>query len=119
MNSHYPFAPPAGTFPKIFEPSAYNAETKIKILTDEQALEETIQGRLAGAYPLCSIYEMLHNTKPRLNDATDYFTSRYVDLHPIRNLYNISNTLGTHNSMSVTGDWSILKTIQSSLIRIN
>ena len=48
---------------------------------------------------------MLHNTTPELIKTTDYFTSGYADMHPIRNLYLISNTLGTHNSMSVAGEW--------------
>ena len=39
----------------------------------------------------------------------------YVDLHHIRNLYLISNTLGTHNSMAVNGEWGILKTIPVSV----
>ena len=39
------------------------------------------------------------------------WTSGYVDLHHIRNLYLISNTLGTHNSMAVNGELGILKKI--------
>ena len=37
--------------------------------------------------------------------------SGYVDLLPIRNLYLVSNTLGTHNTTSVNGEWGILKRI--------
>ena len=42
------------------------------------------------------------------------WSSRYVSLHPIRNLYLISNTLGTHNSMDINGEWGILKKIPVS-----
>ena len=43
-----------------------------------------------------------------------FWTSGYVNLHPIRNLYLISNTLGTYNSMAVNGEWGILKKIPVS-----
>jgi hypothetical protein len=42
------------------------------------------------------------------------WSSRYVSHHPIRNLYLISNTLGTHNSMAVNGEGGILKKIPVS-----
>ena len=42
------------------------------------------------------------------------WTSGYVDVHLIRNLYLIANTLGTHNSMSVNDEWRILKKIPVS-----
>ena len=38
-----------------------------------------------------------------------FWTSRYVNRHPIRNLYLISNALGAHNSMAINGEWGILK----------
>ena len=38
-------------------------------------------------------------------------TSRYVNRHPIHNLYLISNTLGTCSSMAVNGECGILKNI--------
>ena len=44
-----------------------------------------------------------------------FWTSGYVNVHPIRNLYLISNTLGTHNSMAVNGDWGILGMISVSV----
>ena len=82
MNAHYPFAAPAGTFPKTCEPHAnlfnititiYNGDDKFEILTDESDLVEIIEGRLTGAFPLCSINEMLHRTKAQLIKTTDYF----------------------------------------------
>ena len=70
---------------------------------------------------------MLHNTFPQFirpdinppvnpNDASlpDYWVSGYLNLHPIRNQYLISNTLGTHNSMTVNDEWGILKKIPVS-----
>ena len=44
-----------------------------------------------------------------------HWASGYVVLQHIRNLYLISNTLGTHNSMSVNGEWGILKKIPVSV----
>ena len=35
-------------------------------------------------------------------------TSGYVDLHHVRNLSLISNTLGAHNSMVVNGEWCMI-----------
>ncbi|MFM7980858.1 MAG: hypothetical protein ACKPKO_16225, partial [Candidatus Fonsibacter sp.] len=35
----------------------------------------------------------------------------FVDLFPIRNLYSISNTLGTNKYMRINGKWGILKKI--------
>ena len=47
-----------------------------------------------------------------LNAVLDkVWTSGYVDVHHIRNLYLISNILRTHNSMAVNGEWGILKKI--------
>ena len=70
---------------------------------------------------------MLHNTVPQLirpdinppanpTDASlpDYWVSGYLNLHPVRNLYLISNTLGTYNSMAINGEWGILKKIPVS-----
>ena len=42
------------------------------------------------------------------------WTSGYVNLHLIRNLYLISHTLVTYNSMVVNGEWGILKKIPVS-----
>ena len=61
MHAHYPFPPLVETFPNILDSnikyvnntiSIYNAGNKFEILTAEQALEEIIQGRLTGAFPL-------------------------------------------------------------------
>jgi hypothetical protein len=41
--------------------------------------------------------------------ASDYFMSSYVDLHPVRNMYLISNTLWTNNSMIVKCALGIIK----------
>ena len=70
-------------------------------------------GLLALSRYALSIF-LLYNTTTRLVETSDYFTSVYVDLHPIRNLYLVSNTLGTRNSMRVNGEWGILKKIPIS-----
>ena len=39
------------------------------------------------------------------------FISNYVDVVPIRNLYIISQSLGTYNSVSTNGEWGIIKKV--------
>ena len=51
---------------------------------------------------------------PRNEDAmvigTEWaYTTNYLDLFPIRNLYIISNTLGHNNPMRTNGEWGIVK----------
>ena len=71
--------------------------------------------------PTCSVNDILQNTVMQIIEADGatqvvtnvvlltFWNSGYVNLHTIRNLYLISNTLGTHNSMTVNGEWGILK----------
>ncbi|MFM7985323.1 MAG: hypothetical protein ACKPKO_39005, partial [Candidatus Fonsibacter sp.] len=58
-----------------------------------------------------SINTLIKNTVAKTVQTNDSFKSGFVDLFPIRNLYLISNTLGTNNSMSINGEWGILKKI--------
>ena len=78
-------------------------------------------GLYTAKVPTCSVNDMLRNTVPKkiqavgarqvvINAVLDtVWTSNYVDLHPIRSLYLISNTLGTSNSVAVNGKWGILE----------
>ncbi|MFM7981391.1 MAG: hypothetical protein ACKPKO_18950, partial [Candidatus Fonsibacter sp.] len=68
-------------------------------------------GQLTGSFPLNSINTVIKNTVPKSVATNDSFTSGFIDFFPIRNLYLISNTLGTNNSMSINGEWGILKKI--------
>ena len=89
--------------------STYNGTNKFELLTDEQALTEKYSNEGLLALTRCAVNSMLHSTTPRLVETTYHFASGYVDLHPIENLYLISNTLGARNSMSVNGEWGMLK----------
>ena len=104
-----------------------NTTDNFEILTDKQALALMYAGQLATKFPSSSVNDMLHNTVPQLirpdinppanpTDARllDNWAYGYLNLHPIRNLYLISNTLGTYNSMAVNGEWGILKKIPVS-----
>ena len=88
-----------------------NNSHPFEILTDEQAGALISGGQLTGSFPLNSINTVIKNTMPKTVQTSDSFTSGFVDLFPIRNLYLISNTLGTNNSMSINGEWGILKKI--------
>ena len=94
-----------------------NTTDNFEILTDKQALALMYAGQLATKFPFSSVNDMLHNTVPQLirpdinppanpTDARllDNWAYGYLNLHPIRNLYLISNTLGTYNSMAVNGE---------------
>ena len=87
-----------------------NGTNQFELLTDEQALTLAYAGIDGIGFPLNSVNTMINNTEPRVIHTYDHFKSNYIYLLPIRNLYIISNTLGTSNSMSVNGDWGILKT---------
>ena len=64
--------------------------------------------------PLNSINGILGNEDAKVIGTGSTFISKYLDLFPIRNLYLISNTLRNNNSMSINGEWGILKKIPVS-----
>jgi len=51
------------------------------------------------------------NTTPIINTPSTYFHSGNIDLFPIRNVYIVSQTLGNYNSVSVNGEWGIIKQV--------
>ena len=100
--------------------------THFEILTDKQVAALMYMGQYTTKVPTCSVNDMLQNTVRQLikaDGATQVvtnavlpklWTAGYVNLHPIRNIYLIPNTLGTYNSMTINGEWGILKKIPVS-----
>ena len=123
MNANYPF----GIMPGVTPPIRFVASSSItsntitinnnshpfEILTDEQAGALISGGQLTGSFPLNSINTVRKNTVAKTVQTSDSFKSGFVDLFPIRNLYLISNTLGTNNSMSINGEWVSSRRSQS------
>ncbi|MFM7979744.1 MAG: hypothetical protein ACKPKO_10550, partial [Candidatus Fonsibacter sp.] len=66
---------------------------------------------MSGSFNINSINTVIKNTVPQTVQTIDSFTSGFVDMFPIRNMDLISNTLGTNNSMSINGEFGILKKI--------
>ena len=58
-----------------------------------------------------TINNVLRNFTPQVVNAFSSWTSGYVDLNPIRNLYIVSSGLGSFNTMSVSGERSIVKKV--------
>ena len=121
MHKKYPFGVTTGVTPPVRFVASSNLTSNtitinnnshpFEILTDDQAGSLISGGQLTGSFPLNSINTVIKNTVPKTVQTSDSFTSGFVDLFPIRNLYLISNTLGTNNSMSINGEWGILKKI--------
>ena len=94
--------------------------THFEILTDTQVVALMYMGVYPAQIPTCSVSDMLQNTVMQIikdDGATqvvtnavlpEFLTSRYVNLHPSHNIYLMSNTLGTHNLMALSGEWGIL-----------
>lgn len=88
-----------------------NTTDNFQILTDEQVLAAIYANSFSTSLPLKSVNTMIQNTTAKINGPSSYFHSGYIDLFPIRNLYIISQTLGTYNSVSVNGEWGIIKKV--------
>ena len=81
-----------------------NANDTFEILTDTQVVELMYMGLYPTKVPTCSVNDRLQNKLMqtiKADGATQvvtnavlpiFWTSRYVNLHPIHNLYLISNT---------------------------
>ena len=101
MNSHYPIAPEDGTHPQKRVPQAnlvnhtisiHNKSRPFELLTNEQVVALMYMEWYTAQIPVSSIDDMLHNAVRQPIPTSVYFTSSYVDIHPIRNLYQIYNT---------------------------
>jgi hypothetical protein len=65
--------------------------------------------------PLNSVNNVLRNySSNQVYTSTNPFISDYLDFFPIRNLYLISDNLGNHNTMTVSGECGIIKHISVS-----
>jgi hypothetical protein len=62
--------------------------------------------------PLDSINSVLRNYKTDASySKTNAFRCDYLDLFPVRNLYIHSNSIGNHNTISVSGECNIIKQV--------
>ena len=76
-----------------------------EILTDFQL------GLLGYPKPYQSINNYLNNNVMKVNTKASPYDSGYVNLNPVRNIYMTSGNLGSYNTMSVSGERSIVKKI--------
>ncbi len=85
-----------------------NTTATFEILTDSQLASAGFTTTTPN-----SINSVLRNFTPQVIDTNSNFTwgSGYVDLMPIRNLYIVSSGLGSFNTMSVSGERSIVKKV--------
>ena len=138
MNDSYPSSGPnGGKTPTRFVSTANlanntiiisNANDRFEILNDKQVVALLYLGIITSKVPTRSVNDQLHKTIMQIiqaDGATQVvtnavlpkrWTSMYANLHPTRNLYLISNTLGTHNSMAINGELGIPKQFPSVLI---
>jgi hypothetical protein len=79
--------------------------TSFSIYTDSQLIG------INTPKPLNTMNEVLRNFTPKVNNNTSPFTSGYVDLFPIRNVYVTSTGLGNFNTLSVSGERNIVKKV--------
>ena len=61
--------------------------------------------------PLLSINGYLMNYEPKMNSMNSPYTSGYVNLNPVRNIYITSSNLGTYNTINLTGNGHLIKTV--------
>jgi hypothetical protein len=80
------------------------ANVVFEILTDSQLRALNINADK-------TINNVLRNFTPEIHNHANPYVSGFVDLFPIRNLYLSCSGLGNFNTMSVSGDRSIVKKI--------
>lgn len=59
--------------------------------------------------PFRSLNSVLQNTTPKVNRTT--FTTGYVNIFPVRNIYITSFGLGNFNTMSISGERAVVKKV--------
>ena len=58
-----------------------------------------------------SMNALLKNFAPKICKLSDGFTSGYIDLYPLRNIYMSASGIGNFNTMTIAGDRNIIKKI--------
>ena len=81
----------------------------IMILDNERIIEEN-NNNVFGSGPYNSINEVIGNNV-YTSYSGKYWTSGYVNLHSLRNIYIRSSNLGTYSTMSLRGDRDIIKKV--------
>ena len=74
-----------------------------RILTDTEIEQKN------DSKPFASINSVLQNNTPKLN--TTSFTTGYINMYPIRNVYITSYGLGNFNTMSISGERAVVKKV--------
>ena len=74
-----------------------------RILTDTEIARKNY------SKPFASINSVLQNNTPKLN--TTSFTTGYINIYPIRNVYITSYGLGNFNTMSISGERAVVKKV--------
>jgi hypothetical protein len=78
--------------------------TSFEILTDKQIKALNLDSS-------ATVNNILRNFTAKVNNNNNHYESGFLDLFPIRNLYLTCSGLGNFNTMSVSGDRSIVKKI--------
>lgn len=97
--------------------SSYSAKTETITLSSDSGRRWAIltdaeikAPKFPSSYqPYSSINSVLQNTTPKIN--TTSFTTGYINIFPIRNIYITSFGLGNFNTMSISGDRGIVKKV--------
>ena len=79
-----------------------SVEREWAILTDSEIIEK-------GYSQPQSLNNVMNNRVPTVNNVS--FKTGYINLFPIRNLYLVASGLGSFNTMSISGERSIIKKI--------
>ena len=82
-----------------------------EILTDAQLKSLKVINAIKKSEPFNSINNVLRNYTSKLNLRGNDYISGYINLNPIRNLYLSSSNLGNFNTISISGDSTIIKKI--------
>ena len=98
----------------VFTITPYIAQNKITITNNlypfKLFTDEELPGIANFTAPYNSMNRVLQNITVS-NTMSLSFTSGFLDLHPIRNLYLVSPNLGTFDTLNVTGEMNVIKKI--------
>ena len=85
---------------------ASSSRREWRILTDTEIARKNY------SKPFASINSVLQNNTPKLN--TTSFTTGYINIFPIRNVYITSYGLGNFNTMSISGERAVVKKVPAT-----